>query len=209
MACAGALTPPTQVAQYYSPSLSALQLFTAPPPEAHGGAAKPQLLIEYNERAPPFARKPLADTLTDLAAAGSCPALSTLSSSKLHARSFVAVCWQPICRIPLGRKFREVSASFVTYHHLCASAADAALPASCSAAVREALSARVAMQPEGMVLLPAFGLLALKLEADQWLLGGEPAFATELAAACAAWMTSRTGRHSDYDFYRASAGAET
>jgi hypothetical protein len=112
-----------QVAQYYAPSLSALQLFAAAPPSGPGEAAavSPCLLFEFFERAPPFARKPLSDALTDLAAGG-FPALGTLSSADLHARSFIAVCWQPISRIPLGRAFREISASFITYHRLATGA---------------------------------------------------------------------------------------
>ena len=193
-----------QVAQYYAPTLSALQLFAAPPPGAASGF-KPRLIFEYFERAPPFARKPLSDTLADLAAA-TCSALTTLSTAELHARSFVAICWQPICRIPLGRVFREVSASFITYHHLCAGAVDAPVPPSCPAVVREALRERLAAQQDA-ALLPAFGLLALKLNAEQWLGGGEPRFQSELAAACTRWMAPLGSRHGDYHFYSASSAS--
>ena len=219
-----------QVAQFYAPSLSALQLFAAAPPAAASGdASVPRLVFEYFERAPPFARKPLSDALADLAGGGSGGAeLGTLSSADLHARSFVSVCWQPISRIPLGRAFRELTASFVTYHSLAPGAAwrphlprvrrpwltsgrlagGANLPPSCSPTVRQALAERLAEQGTGTAtLLPAFGLLGLKMNADQWLEGGDPRLRTELDTACAQWMAPLAGRHSDYEFYRASQGA--
>jgi hypothetical protein len=79
-------------------------------------------LFEFFERAPPFVRKPLSDTLAELKAANGGVTLGTLSTANLHARSFLAICWQPLCRIPLGRVFREISTSFITYHRLGAGA---------------------------------------------------------------------------------------
>jgi hypothetical protein len=78
------------------------------------------------------------------------------------------------------------------------------VPPCCSAAVREALQARVAAHHASAVPLPAFALLGLKLEADQWLEGGEPRLKAELADASARWMGAIVGRHSDYEFYRAA-----
>ena len=92
-----------------------------------------------------------------------------------------------------------MSATFITYHQLRVGADDA-LPASCPVTVREALRERGATQCGGAAaLLPAFGLLALKLDAEQWLAGGEPRLVADLAAACASWMAPLAGKHSDFE----------
>ncbi len=85
-----------------------------------------------------------------------------------------------------------------------AGAADFDVPDSCSVEARAALQERAAGNTNA-ALLPAFGLLSLKLDADQWLEGGDDRFKAELAAACARWMESSADgtRHSDYAFYRA------
>jgi hypothetical protein len=87
-----------------------------------------------------------------------------------------------------------------------AGAADFDVPDSCSPAARAALQERSAGNTSA-ALLPAFGLLSLKLDADQWLEGGDARFKAELAAACTRWMESSADgtRHSDYEFYTATS----
>ena len=70
--------------------------------------------------------------------------------------------------------------------------------------MHQALQERLAAHSASVAALPAFGLLGLKLDADQWWLdGGEPRFRADLAAACSRWMACLAGRHSDYEFYTA------
>lgn len=185
---------PLEVSQFYAPSLSALRLL-----EACRKGGPPRLLLELNERAPPFARKPLSEALAELSSAA-CPDLGALSTASLNESSFISIFWQPVSRIPLGPLLRDIAASFVTYHLLCTTGGGEDAPACCGTSLREALRQRVSARRDANVaVLPAVGLLGLKVEANIW---GNSRLVADMEAETTLLLT-RLGfsDHADYLFF--------
>ncbi|XP_044493748.1 uncharacterized protein LOC123217062 isoform X2 [Mangifera indica] len=129
------------VVQYYSPSLSALQLYTSAArpsiPLIRNGDANPNfndsinkkfygapetedqlgfLYCQYNEITSPYNRLPFIEKINELAQ--SYPGLLKLKSTDISPYSWMAVAWYPIYQIPTMTNVRELSACFITYHRL-------------------------------------------------------------------------------------------
>jgi hypothetical protein len=83
-----------------------------------------ELLFQYFERASPYSRAPISDTLERLCEEE--PTLATLRSDDVHPASWISVAWYPIYRVPVGRSLRDLSACFLTYHALSNRVGDAA-----------------------------------------------------------------------------------
>ena len=83
-----------------------------------------ELLFQYFERASPYSRAPISDTLERLCVEE--PTLATLRSDDVHPASWISVAWYPIYRVPVGRSLRDLSACFLTYHALSNRVGDAA-----------------------------------------------------------------------------------
>ena len=83
-----------------------------------------ELLFQYFERASPYSRAPISDTLERLCVEE--PTLATLRSDDIHPASWISVAWYPIYRVPVGRSLRDLSACFLTYHALSNRVGDAA-----------------------------------------------------------------------------------
>ncbi|CAI5474242.1 unnamed protein product [Closterium sp. Yama58-4] len=75
-----------------------------------------RLLLEFYERAPPHVRLPLFSKVEELER--EFPCLRHLSSIDLHPRSWMAIAWYPLYKIPAGPSVRDLGASFLTFHSL-------------------------------------------------------------------------------------------
>ncbi|CAI5473233.1 unnamed protein product [Closterium sp. Yama58-4] len=75
-----------------------------------------RLLLEFFERAPPHVRLPLFSKVEELE--GELPCLRHLRSIDLHPRSWMAIAWYPLYKIPAGPSVRDLGASFLTFHSL-------------------------------------------------------------------------------------------
>ncbi|KAJ0094997.1 hypothetical protein Patl1_14937 [Pistacia atlantica] len=129
------------VVQYYSPSLSALQIYTnaARPsiPLIRNGDANPNLddsinnqyygapkiedqlgllYCQYNEISSPYYRLPFTEKINELSQG--YPRLLKFKSTDISLYSWMAIAWYPIYQIPTMTNVRELSACFLTYHKL-------------------------------------------------------------------------------------------
>ncbi|XP_031268367.1 uncharacterized protein LOC116126835 isoform X2 [Pistacia vera] len=129
------------VVQYYSPSLSALQIYTnaARPsiPLIRNADANPNLddsinnqyygapkiedqlgllYCQYNEISSPYYRLPFTEKINELSQG--YPRLLKFKSTDISLYSWMAIAWYPIYQIPTMRNVRELSACFLTYHKL-------------------------------------------------------------------------------------------
>ncbi|CAI7779698.1 unnamed protein product [Closterium sp. NIES-54] len=75
-----------------------------------------RLLLEFFEMAPPHVRLPLFAKVEELE--GEFPCLRHLRSIDLHPRSWMAIAWYPVYKIPAGPSVRDLGASFLTFHSL-------------------------------------------------------------------------------------------
>ncbi|KAL4560265.1 hypothetical protein LXL04_032415 [Taraxacum kok-saghyz] len=110
------------------------------------------LAYQFYEQTLPFQRKPLTDTVADLA--DMFPDLRSYRSCDLTPSSWFSVAWYPIYRIPHGPSLHEVDSCFLTYHSLSTPLKGVDGD---SSQVRESLS------------LPIFGFSVYKFRSSDWI----------------------------------------
>ncbi|KAL5830668.1 hypothetical protein ACOSQ3_020136 [Xanthoceras sorbifolium] len=117
------------VVQYYSPSLSALQIFTTKPSSISCRNSETSLdrsvdrhgflYCQFNETSSPYSRVPFTEKINELAQ--TYEDLLKFKSTDVSPYSWMAVAWYPIYQIPIVRNVKELSACFLTYHKLSTS----------------------------------------------------------------------------------------
>ncbi|XP_010547002.1 PREDICTED: uncharacterized protein LOC104818901 [Tarenaya hassleriana] len=150
-----------------------------------------QLMYEYFEHEPPFAREPLANKVSVLASR--FPELMTYCSCDLSPSSWVSVAWYPIYRIPIGPTLQNLDACFLTFHSL-------STPPQSRSSVRDFNHPG----PSIKLPLPTFGLASYKLKVSIW----NPPDRTQecqklnsLLQAAENWLKRLRVHHPDYRFF--------
>ncbi|KAK1388214.1 hypothetical protein POM88_016392 [Heracleum sosnowskyi] len=199
------------VDQFFVPSLSAIQSFTNKPHEtirrrkkkmsfkslycnpsdiymqSHDFLSKPY--FEFNEKASPYNRPPLFDTIEKLSKSN--PDLQTLTSLDLAPTSWMCVAWYPICQIPyIGIPIKDFDAAFLTYHSLFSFNQDTA----------DKDNQSISLQP--------FGCAAYKFQGDVWLNHGQSDYMRlcDLHIAADYWIRDRGFEHHDFKFFSRQGG---
>ena len=172
-----------------------------------------RLLFEFFESASPHEREPFTDRIHQLAA-GCCPELLTLNSSRLHPSSWYSVAWYPLYRFPTnGSTIRELNASFLTFHSMSApprpesprSLENRPQPPQMPLPAQQALAARQASNKgnsSGAVALEAFAFMPYKLQGHMWAdpMQNKSVYEPMMAAAVA-WVQRRRCKHPDLHFF--------
>ncbi|PPD78195.1 hypothetical protein GOBAR_DD24886 [Gossypium barbadense] len=91
------------VVQYYSPSLSAMQIYTFKPSSSSFRLVLRACLKQMNELGKHY------------------PGLFDLRSTEISPYSWMAIAWYPVYQIPMATNMKELSACFLTYHPLSGS----------------------------------------------------------------------------------------
>ncbi|PPD84155.1 hypothetical protein GOBAR_DD18943 [Gossypium barbadense] len=144
-------------------ALNRLSLRDRPKTETRNSPAG-QLVFEYFEQDEPSSRKPLTNTVSDLAS--QFPALTTYRSCDLLPSSWISVAWYPIYRVPMGPTLKNLDACFLTYHCLSTPSngtATDSLPFR-GFNIREFDAAEMPSK----LALPTFGLAFYKFQASIW-----------------------------------------
>ncbi|KAK3189183.1 hypothetical protein Dsin_028744 [Dipteronia sinensis] len=196
--------------QYYSPTLSALQISTNQPVSCyrksetsldheHGNGGIPY--CQFNEPTSPYSRIPFSEKVYELAK--SYPALLTLKSTDVSADSWMSVAWYPIYQIPQVTNVKELSASFLTYHKLSTSSimAKGHLP---NSKEKENMSRGSKGNNLGSeIKIPPFAMASYKMFGTLWTnLGStdQNTIHSHLNAA-ASWLNQQNFWHPDFDFF--------
>eukprot|EP01018_Ginkgo_biloba_P003773 Gb_15000 [translate_table: standard] len=161
------------------------------------------LLFEHFEHAPPHARVPLADKISQLSK--EFKELRTLRSIDLLPTSWVSVAWYPIYRIPLGTTLKDLGACFLSYHNLSTPLGDNGVPI-IRTNVKRGLSA--CSNSSEVIALEAFGLASYKLRGPTWTSAGnsDKTYAASLMKCADAWLKQLNVRQPDYEFFCRNSG---
>ncbi|KAL5560950.1 hypothetical protein UlMin_030697 [Ulmus minor] len=125
--------------------------------ETEGYNSSGCLVFEYYENEQPHHRKPLYDTVLNLAS--QFPELKIYKSCDLLPTSWVCVAWYPIYRIPLGPTLQSLDASFLTFHSLSTHSRSENQPQLHAAGGRKVYGTDTFSK----MSLPVFGLATYKL----------------------------------------------
>ncbi|PPR85426.1 hypothetical protein GOBAR_AA35274 [Gossypium barbadense] len=189
------------VVQYYSPSLSAMQIYTFKPfsssfsndsclsSEAAWDEDSTQtntmdqcgyLYYQYNEMASPYDRVPLQVKMNELGK--HYPGLFDLRSTEISPYSWMAIAWYPVYQIPMATNVKELSACFLTYHPLSGSR---------TGSNKEEIS------------LPPFAVVTFKLFGTLWINPETSDKDTIICQQTAAsnWLRQLQFQHHDFNFF--------
>ncbi|XP_017621487.1 uncharacterized protein LOC108465627 [Gossypium arboreum] len=158
-----------------------------------------QLVFEYFEQDEPSSRKPLTNTVSDLAS--QFPALTTYRSCDLLPSSWISVAWYPIYRVPMGPTLKNLDACFLTYHCLSTPSngtATDSLPLR-GFNIRELDAAEMPSK----LPLPTFGLAFYKFQASIWNAPEviESPKANSLLQEADNWLRHLQVDHPDFRFF--------
>ncbi|XP_038696192.1 uncharacterized protein LOC119993235 [Tripterygium wilfordii] len=208
------------VDQYYSPSLSAMQIYTINQPTLINNNISPLIsrdsgvmtdsmetanqevnsfghkYLEFNETIPPHNRIPFYKKINELAMA--YPELLTFRSTDLSPYSWVAVAWYPIYQIPVLKKKEELSASFLTYHSL-----STYIPGWTNMITEdenvETRKSRKSVVPFAATTYKMNGAIWINPETPDWEL------ISCRRSAAHSWLTMLNFSHHDYNFFTYSS----
>lgn len=139
---------------YYNPFISAIQLWTKPPPAAADDSASlgPQLAFEFFETETPFQRPPLVDRVNQLARDN--PHIAELlvsgTSADIAACSWFAISWYPIV-CGSQANMRPIMGAILSYHALTVPSVGAVQPQAGAADVSKHSAAEDAPTVVGVV----------------------------------------------------------
>lgn len=240
------------VSQYYVPFLSGMQLFTrdaangeddakeedqgtaAAAAAAGSGRVRPggtRLIFEFFEKASPYTRASLSDTIRGIMEEQ--PELAEMTSDDLAPSSWMSVAWYPIYRIPQGTMLHDVQGCFLTYHALYVGElrdGDIAcpLPPKMSNLVEQLIDERVTKTRENasfgvfdggdakdvdtdekntsssftVRILRPFGLSMYKMQGDVWAANETTTeWMNKLMDGAYTWLRMRKTVHPDYEFF--------
>jgi len=230
------------VSQYYVPFLSGMQLFTRGAEDgeddakeddqrtaAGTGRVRPggtRLIFEFFEKASPYTRASLSDTIR--AIMEEQPELAEMTSDDLAPSSWMSVAWYPIYRIPQGTMLHDVQGCFLTYHALYVGElrdGDIAcpLPPKMSNLVERMIDERVTKTREDanfgvfdggdvtdaeknasftVRVLRPFGLSMYKMQGDVWAANETTTeWMNKLMDGAYTWLRMRKTVHPDYEFF--------
>lgn len=151
------------------------------------------LYFQYFERSTPYARVPLMDKITSLSR--KFPGLMTLKSIDLSPASWMAVAWYPIYHIPTGRKVKDLSACFLTFHTLSSTFQDSGS--------EEEMGLVERMTKKGVTLSP-FGLATYKMQGSVWMSnenGQDEERLLSLYSAADSWLKQLGAQHHDFNHF--------
>ncbi|MBA0588750.1 hypothetical protein Gorai_001842, partial [Gossypium raimondii] len=179
-------------------ALNRLSLRDRPTTETRNSPAG-QLVFEYFEQDEPSSRKPLTNTVSDLAS--QFPALTTYRSCDLLPSSWISVAWYPIYRVPMGPTLKNLDACFLTYHGLSTPSngtATDSLPFR-GFNIREFDAAEMPSK----LALPTFGLAFYKFQASIWNAPDiiESPKANSLLQEADNWLRHLQVDHPDFRFF--------
>ncbi|TYG55496.1 hypothetical protein ES288_D09G277800v1 [Gossypium darwinii] len=180
-------------------ALNRLSLRDRPKTETRNSPAG-QLVFEYFEQDEPSSRKPLTNTVSDLAS--QFPALTTYRSCDLLPSSWISVAWYPIYRVPMGPTLKNLDACFLTYH--CLSTPSNVGTATDSLPFR-GFNIREfdAAEMPSKLALPTFGLAFYKFQASIWNAPDviESPKANSLLQEADNWLRHLQFDHPDFRFF--------
>ncbi|CAA6666603.1 unnamed protein product [Spirodela intermedia] len=114
--------------------------------------------------------------------------LNSLRSIDLSPASWMAVAWYPIYHLPSQRNPKELYSAFLTYHSLCSS-------------FEEGLKTR---ETGGTTALPPFGLATYRMQRRVWVKPGteDSQKISSLLSAASSWLTQVDAiHHPDFGFF--------
>ncbi|TYJ20317.1 hypothetical protein E1A91_A09G256000v1 [Gossypium mustelinum] len=161
-----------------------------------------QLVFEYFEQDEPSSRKPLTNTVSDLAS--QFPALTTYRSCDLLPSSWISVAW-----VPMGPTLKNLDACFLTYHCLSTPSNDFGIVFQVGTAtdslpfrgfnIRELDAAEMPSK----LPLPTFGLAFYKFQASIWNAPEviESPKANSLLQEADNWLRHLQVDHPDFRFF--------
>ena len=236
------------VSQYYVPFLSGMQLFTRGREDGEDDAKEDdqrmasagsvrvrpggtRLIFEFFEKASPYTRASLSDTIRGIMEEQ--PELAELTSDDLAPSSWMSVAWYPIYRIPQGTMLHDVQGCFLTYHALYVGElrdGDIAcpLPPKMSNLVEQLIDERVTKTKENATfgvfdggdakdadadeknasssftvrVLRPFGLSMYKMQGDVWAANETTTeWMNKLMDGAYTWLRMRKTVHPDYEFF--------
>jgi hypothetical protein len=182
---------------------------------------KPKLIFEFFEKASPYTRAALSETMEGILSER--PELGTMTSEDLAPSSWMSVAWYPIYRIPQGTMLHDVQGCFLTYHALYVGDlrdGDIAcpLPPKMSDLQEDFIEKRVASAREREELLTnsttsttsattvrvlrPFGLSMYKMQGDIWAADDRTTeWMNKLMDGAYTWLRMRKTVHPDYEFF--------
>ncbi|XP_068492319.1 uncharacterized protein [Phaseolus vulgaris] len=187
---------------YYTPSLSAIQLYAERRLEEDNSVVSSQetncsaeeLVYEFFEGAQPHIRPPLHDKVSILAS--KFPLLKKCRSCDISPSSWFSVAWYPIYKIPVISSIKRVDASFLTYHSLSTDSRRKKQPKFSSRKVRD---------DDGSlnISLPTFSLAAYKLIGSMLAPSRDSEWqkVDSLLEVATDWLQNLQANHPDYLYF--------
>ncbi|XP_072962020.1 uncharacterized protein [Typha angustifolia] len=190
--------------------------------DASWGAKKHlgHLYFEFFEVCSPYGRIPLVDMVYELAQ--NFPGLTSLKSVELSPASWLSVAWYPIYQIPAQHNVKELSACFLTYHHISSSFPDN-LPVNvpngyyCTTdrngknetqskdKSNDTDSKRETQSEDesNIISLPPFGLASYKMQGKLWSNpeNGDQKRMASLFSSADSWLKQLGVKHHDFNYF--------
>lgn len=157
---------------------------------------------EYFEKCAPYGRIPLMDKINELSRTH--PGLMSFKSFDISPASWMAVSWYPIYHIPMGRKVRDLSACFLTYHTLSSSFQDNLPEGKEICSSEDGIGERKCIGESSSISLPPFGLATYKVQGNLWINPetSDHERIISLMSAADSWLKQlKVEHHHDYNYF--------
>ncbi|XP_024027096.1 uncharacterized protein LOC21394299 [Morus notabilis] len=161
------------------------------------------LYCQYNETISPYDRIPLTEKIKELA--NEYPGLMKFQSTDLSPYSWIAIAWYPIYQIPLTKNVKELSACFLTFHHLSSFKEEQSKMFPFINCVEKEHTGGVCRDHEekSEIAVPPFAALTYKMNGELWMnpaTSDQEKIASYLDAA-SSWLKLLDFNHHDFNFF--------
>ncbi|ONK73724.1 uncharacterized protein A4U43_C04F34600 [Asparagus officinalis] len=203
--------------QYYTPYLSAIQLYTTNPIATSSDSVvsgfgheglRPQregnghLYLEFIDGSSPYDRLPLFSKILEIAKV--YPGLLNFRSADISPPSWMSVAWYPIYQIPPQRNARESSTCFLTYHSLSTKFEDFPQKIEKQNPSKSGRNGPRYKKVSREISIPSFGLASLKMQGSPWEIptSEDHNKFVNLYNAAESWLKQMGVQHHDFIFFR-------